>query len=118
MAHDQLALSAHAAAFFQRVAFATDGVALDAFGRAPLVTLGSGHQAHVVDHHRFAIGAHGVGHAGGGFEFGGDGVGHRRDGAAHRGFAHVRDDADHLPFGLFAGDDVFGHINAPPAASA
>ena len=118
MAHDQLAFGPHRAAFFQRVAIAAHGVALDAFGCPGLIAQGGGHQAHVVDHHRVAIGAHRFGYAGRGFEFGGDGVGHRRNGRAHRGFAHVGDDADDLPFALFAGDNVIGHVRAPAAVCA
>lgn len=114
MAYHQLAFGTYAAALLQWVALAAHGVALDAFGGASSISFCGGHQALVEHHYRFAVGAYRFGHTGGGFKFGGDGVGHRRYGAAHRRLAHIRDDADDLPFALFTGDDVIGHVRAPP----
>lgn len=116
MAHDQFAFGPYAAAFFQRVAFAAHGVAFDALGRTGLIALCGRHQTHVVDHHRVAVDAHRLGHAGGGFQLGGHGVGHRRERGAHRRFADVRDEADHGPLVLFTGDDVVG-LSVHPAST-
>lgn len=74
MAHDHFGFGPYAAALFQGVTLAAHGVAFDAIGRTGLITQGGGHQAHVVDHHRVAVGAHGLGHAGSSFQISGDGA--------------------------------------------